>query len=196
MKNATGMFAPQRRWRWCLLYVLGGNVAACGGGGRDTAPAPASAAAVTKGVANAVTTYSVVNLDPASSSIDPRINADNQVAFTGQRGANYRAGFFNGDTIRPIVTFGGGGSFALALNDAGQVAGAATDGGDIMAGLRWTQTGGLVRLGTVSSTVETRAWGVNGGGQIAGFCRARPACAAHPTSAGSSARKSGSSRCA
>lgn len=170
MKNVPGLFALHRRCRWVLLYLLGGTLAACGGSGRDAAPtAVATAATEAHGVAAAMTTYSVVNLDPANSSVDPIINASNQVAFTGQRGVNYRAGFFDGDTIRPMGTFGGEDSFALALNDAGQVAGDATDASDIMAGFRWTATGGLVRLGTVSTTVETRTSAINRNGQIAGF---------------------------
>lgn len=169
MKNDTGMFKPQRRWRWCLLVLLGGSLVGCGGSGRDAAPAPATAAVVAKGVASAVTTYSVVNLDPAQSSLDPIINANNQVAFTGQRGQYYRAGFFNGDTIRAVGPFGGNDSFALALNDAGQVAVDAPDADGIMTGYRWTETGGLVRLGPLSATVETRATGINGGGQVTGF---------------------------
>ena len=171
MKNDTGMSEPQRRWRWGLLYLLGASLAACGGSGREAAPAaaPATAAALAKSVASALTTYCVVNLDPANSSIDPLINANNQVAFTGQRGPHYRAGFFNGDTIRAIGTFGGNDSYALALNDAGQVAVAATNAGGIMSAFRWTETGGLVRLDPLSTTVETRATGVSGGGQITGF---------------------------
>lgn len=172
MKNDTGMFAPQRRWSWGLLYLLVGSLAACGGSGRDAAPAaaaPATAAVLAKSVASAVTTYSVVNLDPANSSENPVINANNQVAFTGLHGRHYSAGFFNGDAVRAIGPFSGSDSYALALNDAGQVAVDAPDAGGIMSGYRWTEAGGLVRLAALSTTVETRATGVNGGGQITGF---------------------------
>lgn len=171
MKNDNGIFEPPWRWRSCLPVLLAAFLAACGGSGRDAAPAPApaTAAAMTKGIASAVTTYSVVNLDPAQSSLDPIINANNQVAFTGQRGQYYRAGFFNGDTIRAIGPFGGNESFALALNDAGQVAVDAPDAAGIMTAYRWTETGGPVRLGALSATVETRAMGVNRGGLVTGY---------------------------
>lgn len=174
MKNDTGMFEPQWRGRWCLPVLLAASLAACGGSGRDAAPAPATAAAVTKAIASAVTTYSVVNLDPVQSSLDPIINANNQVAFTGQRGGYYRAGFFNGDTIRAIGPFSGTDSFALALNDAGQVAVDATDAGGIMTAYRWTETGGLVPLGPLSATVETRAMGINRSGLVTGFASRLP----------------------
>lgn len=169
MKNATAMLAPQWRWKWCLPYLLGCALAACGGSAREAAPARTAAVVEAVPAVAAAATYSVVNLDPFNSSLAPMINASNQVAFTGARVGRFHAGFFDGATVRLMAGFGGTDSMAISLNDAGQVAGDASDAGGLMAGFRWTAAGGTVRLGPISNTVETRAWGINPGGQIAGY---------------------------
>lgn len=65
--------------------------------------------------------------------------------------------------------FGGQAARALAVNDAGQIAGYATDAGEVAHGFRYDVTNGLVDLGTppVAGSVYPQA--INAQGQIAGY---------------------------
>jgi probable HAF family extracellular repeat protein len=178
MKKASGTFTLHSGWRWCLMCLFGGSVAACGASASDAARAAVTPAATrlaatvvaggTQGVTAAGTTYTVVNLDPANSAGPAVINASNQVAFTVSRDLNARAGFFNGNTVRAIGTFGGVESFVAALNDAGQVVGAAANADQTRLGFRWSESAGLRALGALgASAVQPTA--INRLGQVAGW---------------------------
>lgn len=161
----------QRRWRWCLLCLFGGSLAACGQNAGDAAhPSSTLTAATMVAAAGVAPAYTVVNLDAANSNGFPVINASNQVAFTVYRDGNLRAGFFNGDTVRPIGTFGGRESVAGALNDAGQVVGIATNAGGASLGYRWSETGGLVPLGMLGG-LPVRPTAINRRGEVTGWAR-------------------------
>ena len=184
MNKMHAGFAPCRRWKGTLLWVIGSALAACGGGASDTGDALAAAASPTPPKLAATlaratlpgTTYTVVNLDPANASGFPVINANNQVAFSVVRDAVGRAGFFNGDRVRDIGNFIGsvGGNFggaewsATGLNDAGQVIGTATNADHAMRGFRWSEAGGVVSLGTLGAAALHPA-AINRLGQVAGW---------------------------
>ena len=177
MKKASGIFALRRRRRWCVLCLVGSSLAACGGSASDAARASGTLAPTrlatavdggTQGAIEADTTFTVVNLDPANATGSPIINAGNQVAFTVYRDWKVRAGFFNGDTVRAIGTFGGAESSAGGLNDAGQVVGVATNADETALGFRWSETGGMVSLGTLgAAAVQPSA--INRSGQVTGW---------------------------
>lgn len=174
MKNAIGIVARHRWRRWSLLGLCGASLAACGGSAGDTA-LPSAVLAASKGVGGAAprridagTMFTVVNLDPASSAAPPAINAGNQVAFTVYRDWRTRAGFFNGDAVRAIDSFGGAESSAGALNDAGQVAGVATDADEVALGFRWSEAGGMVALGTLGAA-PLQPSAINRAGQLTGW---------------------------
>jgi len=146
------------RWRLASLVA-----AACA----SMALAAASTASPAK--APVATTYHVVPL--AANSTPAGINSRGQVAFTEYVGTIPRARFYDGATVHDLGTFGGPDAFANALNDQGQVVGAAatsTDG--IYHAFRWSRTAGLVDLNRPGAGYSV-ANDINNRGQVVGGAR-------------------------
>ena len=175
MKNAHGILALQRQWRWGLACLVGSSLAACGGGvseaarAGDAAPTRLAAGATMVTAASLLpATYSVVNLDPGSSSSAPAINAGNQVAFTTLRGGYSHAGFFNGNIVRDVGAFGSAETYVVGLNDAGQMVGGALNANGTSLGFRWSEAGGMVPLGRLGGAA-VRPSAINRNGQVTGW---------------------------
>jgi probable HAF family extracellular repeat protein len=164
MRNVSAMAVVQR---WWLLGLLGGALAACGGGGPGPALAPATGLAAKVAVGG--TTYSVVKLGAGDITQIPVINSSNQVAFSVNGAGGARASFFDGATVRDLGTLGGPEAHVTALNAAGQVAGYSTGPSGIYHAIRWSQSAGMVDLGNLPGTEQSEAFGINTQGQVAGF---------------------------
>lgn len=186
MKSVLRISGIQKRWRLALLGLCGSVLLACGGSGSDpAAPQPAMFAATTTAVdagkvdaaaniaaddaAHGRATYRVVSLGAGEVTELPKINARDQVAFSlfGPGGA--RAAFFNGAGVRDLGTLGGAEAYAPALNDAGQVAGYAANPDGNYHAFRWSQSAGMVDLGTLDGAPASKGLGINDGGQVSGY---------------------------
>jgi probable HAF family extracellular repeat protein len=121
------------------------------------------------------TAYTVLELSPAAGAgrVPCRLNnlgdlvgrADNSAA----RGT--RATTWSHSTLQPKVLGalpGGEYSTASALNDAGEVAGAANTGNSIVPFI-WTSTGGLRRIPLLPGDNCGQAFGINKYGHVAGY---------------------------
>lgn len=166
MRSVSGWVQQSRRW--CLLGLLGGALAACGG----SAPGPAPAATLAGRVAVGGTTYSVVKLGAGEITASPVINASNQVVFSLLGPDGSRASFFDGATVRDLGTLGGAETYATALNAAGQVAGLSSIPSGLYHAFRWSQSAGMADLGTLPGMEESSAAGINAQGQVAGSASA------------------------
>jgi probable HAF family extracellular repeat protein len=193
VKSVAGMTAVQRPWKWCLLCLFSSGLVACGGSGNEPTPASAEvlAATLTAGAATMVATtpggaavtsttdaattklrqatYSVINLGSGELTELPAINATNQVVFSVNGASGYRAGFFNGETVRDIGTLGGTSAYAPALNDAGQVAGYSANTSEDYHAFRWSEAGGMIDLGTLNGAATSTARAINRMGRVAGY---------------------------
>jgi probable HAF family extracellular repeat protein len=133
-------------------------------GAADTTPAARSGALPA--------TYSVVNLGLGWPTEGPKINNRGQVAFSVRNETGYRALFYDGQSIRDLGNLGGNESYALALNDTGEVVGRSryngSDAFDQFHAFRWTSTTGMVDLGSLPQTAYATASAVNNLGDIAG----------------------------
>jgi probable HAF family extracellular repeat protein len=118
------------------------------------------------------TTYRIVPLAP--NSIAAGINARGQVAFTEFIGGLTRARFYDGAVVRDLGTFGGPDAVVNALNDQGQVVGAASTGmGAPFHAFRWSLKSGLVDLNRpgVGNSIATD---INNKGQVVGVAQFTP----------------------
>jgi probable HAF family extracellular repeat protein len=193
MKSETGIAGVQMRWRWCLLALCSSGLFACGGSGSGPASPQDNvlAATITTGESTTVAaapdvsadftsaeaaaahgrriTYSVVKLGAGELSELPVINSRNQVAFSLNGPSGFRAAFFDGKTVRDIGTLGGVEAYAPALNDAGQVAGYASNPSGNYHAFRWSKTGGMVDLGTLYGAAASKGLDINRHGQVVGY---------------------------
>jgi probable HAF family extracellular repeat protein len=164
MASKTGVFARLTRAAWWLPCLLGGAVAAhAAGAGQSLPTAPPDAAA-----AAAATTYRVINLGTGSLSQIPAINASGQVAFSLFGAGGAHAWFYDGHTVHDIGTLGGPTANAVALNDAGQVAGYA-DSSTATHAFRWSMSTGMVDLGVIGGGPGSQATAINKHGLVVGF---------------------------
>lgn len=190
MSKVTEITAVKQPWRWCVLGLCGSALLACGGGHTDPAALkvpvlkamsgavdPAMPDAATGGAADATatdaardhsTTYSVVKLGSGEITALPVINSSNQVAFSVNGATGPRAAFFNGKTVIDIGTLGGLDAYAPALNGAGQVAGFSANPSGNYHAFRWSQSTGMVDLGTLYADPASAGQGINAQGQVAG----------------------------
>ena len=170
--------APDTRpaWRsWLFPCLLAMELAACGGGGSDSAVNAPSAAlnaassievnALIKSEPPAAATYDVVLLDADHDrAFMAKINATGQVAFTSMRPDGPHALLYNGQTLQDL-----GLGYTAAINDAAQVAGfTATSPAHA---LRWSTAGratpAVIDLGAPAGGIST-AQAINAVGQVAG----------------------------
>jgi probable HAF family extracellular repeat protein len=168
-----------------LLFGLGG----CGGSGSDTGASGASLLAgsvvaspearlASAGTgqalpggtirAAAAPTYRVVQLTTAPSFVGG-VNTKGQVAFTEFQFPVTRAKFFDGVNVHDLGTLGGASSEAMDLNDNGVVTGYANyDDSGFVRAFRWSLAGGMVNLGSLPGTAESRGMAINAMGTVAG----------------------------
>jgi probable HAF family extracellular repeat protein len=166
MVSKTEVFARLTRAAWWLPCLLGGAVAAhAAGTGQSLPTAPADAPAAADAAA---TTYRVINLGTGSLSQIPAINASGQVAFSLFGASGAHAWFYDGHTVHDIGTLGGPTANAVALNDAGQVAGYA-DSSTATHAFRWSMSTGMVDLGVIGGGPGSQATAINKHGLVVGL---------------------------
>lgn len=142
-------------------------VACGGGGGSDPLPVdPAPAAPV------AVAGLKEVFVDAAGQAGGAGLNASGQLAYTTETAAGPRARFFDGVSVREIP--GDVASRAVAVNDAGQVAGHLLQPDGTTRAFRWNAgtTEPLVLVDTPPATSSV-ATDINRSGQVAGTLSTR-----------------------
>ena len=164
MSSATGISFIQTRWRRVLLGLCATALLAATVTAVDT-PADSTAADAALGRA----TYRAVNLGAGQITVLPVINANSQVAFSLNGPGGYRAAFFNGASVLDIGTLGGVEAYAPALNNVGQVAGYSTNRSGNYHAFRWSQSAGMVDLGTLNGARASKGLGINDRGQVAGY---------------------------
>ena len=75
-------------------------------------------------------------------------------------------------TITDLGTFGGSSSFAIGVNDAGQVVGSAYTSGDAaQRPFLWSAGGGMVDLGSFGGSGDSAGFGINAAGQVSGWAQ-------------------------
>jgi probable HAF family extracellular repeat protein len=113
--------------------------------------------------------YRVINLGTGDIAAIPDINDRGQVAFTLANGpAAVQALFYDGTSIVQIVPFGSAQAGAIALNNAGQVAGSALFDGDPRGhAYVWSKSGGAIDLGTLAG-IGSGATDINNRGEVTG----------------------------
>jgi probable HAF family extracellular repeat protein len=181
MKPAIALYARALWQVWLFPCLLA--LAACGGGGSDSAvSAPQAALTAASSIEvnapiepalRATTTYDVVVLEArppvatgATASAES-INATGQVAFTSFRADGRHALFYDGQALQDL-----GPGYAAAVNNAGQVAGGTDSTVTSPAhALRWTTAGripaAVVDLGAPADGTS-QAEAINEAGQVAG----------------------------
>lgn len=97
------------------------------------------------------------------------LNARDQVAFTEITAAARIAKFYDGNTVRELGTLGGAIAEAVAASDAAQVAGHSNfNDTELFHAFRWSRETGMVDMGTLPGTVESRANDINFDGEVIG----------------------------
>ena len=115
-------------------------------------------------------------LPGAANSGAVSINARGEVAGRSSLPGAMPQGFlFSGDQVRRLSALPGfGGSFGNAVNDRGEVAGAvvnyAAQPGQSSAHAFLSSHGRMTDLGTLPGAIDSRAFGLNGVGQVVGDC--------------------------
>lgn len=165
--HGNGRSKTSMAWWPCLLLALAAGSAALA----QQVPAPA----LEEGKRGVVrTTYRVVNLGSGELSALPKINARGQVVFSAWDGAASRGYFYDGRTVRDIGTLGGSGTVALGLNNAGQLAGGSFTVTGSEHAFIWSAGGGMLDLGVLPFTANSRAEAINNRGVVTGFSEGVP----------------------
>jgi probable HAF family extracellular repeat protein len=159
-RTSNGPARAPQRWRLASLVAAACASMALGG---SSAASPAKAPVAT--------TYRVVPLAP--NGFPAGINSKGQVAFTSFDGDAPRAWFYDGSTVRNLGTFGGSAAVVNALNESGQVAGAAATTDGTFHAFRWSRPTGLVDLNPPGVGNST-GLDINNKGQVVGTARFTP----------------------
>lgn len=167
--RSEGRFGTGVAWllSWLLLALAASGAAPAAG--QDAAPVLEDG----KG-GGPRTSYRVVNLGAGELSALPKINARAQVVFSLWDGDSSRGYFFDGRRVADIGTLGGGSTVALALNDAGQLAGGSITATGNEHAFLWSAGGGMLDLGVLPDTANSRAEAVNRHGVVTGFSEGVP----------------------
>lgn len=125
--------------------------------------------AATVAGAATIPTYRVIQLSADPITYGGDVNAQGQVAFTEYNNGRTRAKFYDGRTVRDLGTLGGPTARVSALNDLGQVTGAAdvAPDGRIFHAYRWSAATGMVDL-TSNMRSSSSGADINSRGQVAG----------------------------
>lgn len=137
------------------LPILFGVLAAAHGAGVAAAPSPG---------------YRVINLGTGAVSEKPVINAKGQVAISMGFGNGSSALFYDGKQVHDLGNLGGSLAFAVGLNDHGQVVGYSTvdETNAAVHGFAWSESTGMVDLGTLPGQGYSTALAMNNRGEVAG----------------------------
>jgi probable HAF family extracellular repeat protein len=165
MLRVNGTDVPKRRSIWCLPCLLGG-LAAASVAGADQARTTDAILAGKHGAAP--TTYRVINLGAGDLTQLPAINASGQLAFSLNNGLGSRAWFYNGTAAADIGTLGGPVADAVALNNAGQVAGFSPNASGLDRAFVWSSGSGMVDLGVLPGASSAMAAAINNLGVVTG----------------------------
>jgi len=153
-------------WLSCLLALAAGGAALA-----QQTPAPA----LEDGKSGAArVSYRVTNLGSGELSTLPKINAKGQVVFSLFDGPASRGYFYDGRTVRDIGTLGGSDTVALGLNNAGQLTGGSITATGNEHAFVWSAGGGMLDLGVLPFTGNSRAQAINGKGVVTGFSEGVP----------------------
>ena len=154
---ATGPARAPQRWRLASLVAIACASMTLGGTSAASPAAPP-----------VPTTYRIVPLAPNGSPAG--INSKGQVAFTTYEGDVPSARFYDGASVRNLGTFGGTAAVVNALNEAGQVTGAAATADGIFHAFRWSRPTGLVDLNP-PGVGDSLGIDINNKGQVVGTAR-------------------------
>lgn len=156
--------------RICQLACLAAALTAYQGATAQSADTAVAPAAVSQ-------TYSVINLGDGQV-FGPRINNKGQVSFSSRRWYAYQGKFFDGRVIHDTGDLGFIWSYAVDLNDAGQVAGYSNYQpiglNDFFHATLWTQATGIADLGALPGDLVSRTTAINSKGQIVGASQSTP----------------------
>lgn len=169
------MYSAKKWTQWCRhlrtmcqrsLYVLALGTAASLAQAQVSAD---SVASLNHG-SGASTRYDLINLGSGTLA-NAVINAKGQVAYTMSPSLNVsRAYFYDGSRIHDLGTLGGTESYALAINDAGQIAGfSRLPGDEILHAFLWSTRSGLIDLGLSSTSGYSEGFGLNNRAEVTGL---------------------------
>lgn len=164
MSSNPGTQRTHRRLAWWLPCVLGvvaiGHAAGIGQAGAprtggDQRPAPT------------LPQYRVIQLGAGQLLAGPVINVRGQVAFTLD---DSRGRFYDGATVRDIGTLGGTYTWAVDLNDKGQVTGFSEydPANGFVHAFIWSRSGGMASLGALPGAHYSRGLAINNAAHVAG----------------------------
>lgn len=115
------------------------------------------------------TFYRIVNLNAGDFFALPRINDSGQVSYSVRMGAGRPHGYFyDGAVLHDIGNLGGTDSYAVDLNNAGQVTGRSSVPGGNEHAFVWSLGGGMIDLGTLPGATDSRGEDINNAGVVVG----------------------------
>ena len=152
-------------WRFPRLPMLVVALAAVGAAVAEQAHA---SGALDSKHGSTHTTYRVINLAPGLIATIPDINAKGQVAVSMQTPDGAVGYFYNGTALQTIGTLGGGETFAVDVNDLGQVTGSSTNVIGVEHAYVWSAGAGMLDIGGVNQGYA-EALALNNRGVVTGI---------------------------
>ena len=155
---------PGRSPAWWLPCLLSGAVIVGAASAQVQAPAAEAGKA-----GSAATTYRVINLGSGALSSLPQMNDKGQVAFSlFNEGAGSRGYFYNGSSVQDVGSFGGD-TYAVDVNNAGQVVGRSATALGVDRAFIWTAGGGIRALSGPPAIAYSVATAINNAGVVIGL---------------------------